>query len=103
MTQALLVFGSTFLAVFTLGLQSLNVNQGNYIAAALTSIGIGAGHICLYRYMPSSTGLDVLAYFAGGVTGITSSMYFHRVVRAWWHSRTRRADEHADVNQPRHP
>jgi hypothetical protein len=31
---ALLVFAGTWLSVFTLGLQSLNVNQGHYLAAA---------------------------------------------------------------------
>ena len=54
MTDALLIYGSTFMAVFFLGLQSLNVNQGQYVAAAVTSFFISTGHIFLYRLMPDS-------------------------------------------------
>lgn len=85
--HALLVFGSTFLAVFTLGLQSLNVNQGQYLAAAATSLAISSGHILLYRYMPDSGLPELVGYYAGGVAGITSSIWFHRRVRAWWAAR----------------
>ena len=73
----LLLFGSTFIAVFSLGLQSLNVNQGHYWAAAGTSLLISSGHILLYRYMPEAKAVEVLAYYAGGVLGITSSMWVH--------------------------
>jgi hypothetical protein len=78
---ALLVFVGTWLSVFTLGLQSLNVNQGHYLAAAVTSLGIGAGHVLLYRYMPSANWGELAGYFIGGVTGITASMWFHRAPR----------------------
>jgi hypothetical protein len=50
----MLVYLATFVSVFTLGLQSLNVNQGHYLAAAVTSFFIGSGHIFLYRYMPAA-------------------------------------------------
>ena len=83
MKYALLVFVATWLSVFTLGLQSLNVNQGHYLAATLTSLGIGTGHIFLYKFMPSAGLLEFAAYYAGGVTGITSSMWFHRRAKAW--------------------
>ena len=82
--SALLCFASTFVAVFALGLQSLNVNGGYYWAAAFTSLLIGAGHIALYKFMPGADLGDVVGYLAGGVTGITSSMWFHREVKAWW-------------------
>lgn len=42
---ALILFVSTFVAVFALGFQSLNVNQGHYRAAALTSFAIGGGNL----------------------------------------------------------
>ena len=84
MSNALLCFASTYIAVFALGLQSLNVNQGHYLAAALTSLAIGASHIALYKFMPSSGPLEWGGYFAGGVLGITSSMWFHRRFKAWW-------------------
>jgi len=73
----LALFLSTFIAVFSLGLQSLNVNQGHYWAAAGTSLLISSGHILLYRYMPEAAAGQVLAYYAGGISGITSSMWVH--------------------------
>jgi hypothetical protein len=96
MTAALLIFSSTFLAVFALGLQSLNVNQGHYLAAAGTSVLISTGHIALYKLVPDSGALQIGAYYLGGIAGITASMWFHRRVRAWWTARRRlNADEHA--------
>ena len=83
MSSALLCFASTFIAVFALGLQSLNVNQGHYWAAAGTSLLIGGGHIALYKFMPGANAGDVVGYLAGGVSGITSSMWFHRRFKAW--------------------
>ena len=74
----LAIFASTFVAVFALGFQSQNVNQGHYLAAALTSIVISAGHVALYRFMPDASPLQLLAYFAGGICGILAAMYVHR-------------------------
>lgn len=90
----LLLFGSTFIAVFSLGLQSLNVNQNHYLAAALTSIAISSGHILLYRYMPQAVAGEIAAYYLGGILGITSSM--------WVHARTlgrRRRRDQADMEK----
>lgn len=101
MKAFLLVFVATYISVFTLGLQSLNVNQGHYVAAAVTSLFIGAGHILLYKFMPTSGLPEYLGYFAGGVAGITSSIWFHKTVRAWWAARkARRVDEHAAIHFP---
>lgn len=92
MTAALLLFVSTFVSVFALGLQSLNVNQGHYWAAAATSVAISTGHIFLYKYMPDSGLLQWGGFYAGGVLGIVSSMWFHRRVKVWWaRARHRRA------------
>lgn len=76
--NAVFCFLSTFVAVFALGFQSQNVNQGHYWAAALTSVAIGASSIVLYKLMPDSSALEILGYLVGGVTGITASMYVHR-------------------------
>jgi len=76
--SALLCFVSTFVAVFALGFQSQNVNQGHYWAAALTSVAIGVSSIFLYKLMPNSGPLEGFAYLIGGVTGITTSMWVHR-------------------------
>lgn len=89
MTTPLLCFAATFVSVFALGLQSQNVNQGHYWAAAWTSLLIGAGHIGLYKYMPNANVPELAGYLLGGVTGITTSMWFHRSVKAWWSARTR--------------
>lgn len=96
-TDALLCFVSTFVAVFALGLQSMNVNQGHYWAAGFTSLAIGGSTLWLYRVMPGADLATTLGYLAGGVAGITSSMWFHRSVRAWWAARKQRRDEHCDV------
>jgi hypothetical protein len=84
MSSAAICFVSTFIAVFALGLQSLNVNQGHYLAAAVTSLMIGSSTIALYKFMPGANAADVAGYLAGGVTGITSSMWFHQRFKAWW-------------------
>ena len=75
---ALTIFASTFVAVFALGFQSQNVNQGHYLAAAMTSVLISSGHLALYRFMPDPDALQILGYYAGGITGITASMWVHR-------------------------
>lgn len=86
----LAIFASTFFAVFALGVQSLNVNQGHYLAAVVTSVAISSGHIALYKYMPQANLWQLLAYYLGGITGITSSMWFHRSVKRWWAARRAR-------------
>ncbi|PYJ07643.1 MAG: hypothetical protein DMF06_15030 [Verrucomicrobia bacterium] len=78
----LLIFLSTFVSVFALGFQSLNVNSGRYLAAIFTSFMIGAGHLCLYRYLPEASLSQNLAYLIGGPFGIVSSMWAHRRVFA---------------------
>lgn len=80
----ILCFASTYITVFALGLQSLNVNQRHYWAAAATSAFISTGNIALYRYMPTAGMAEFIGYYLGGMTGITSSIWFHDVVRAWW-------------------
>lgn len=74
----LLLFGSCFCAVFFLGLQSLNVNQGHYAAAFFTSFAIGGSHLALYRYMPHPSFSEIAAYLLGGPFGIVASMWIHR-------------------------
>lgn len=74
----LLLFASTFVTVFALGFQSLNVNQGRYLAAFLTSFVIGGSSLVLYRYLPDPTWSQILAYLVGGATGIVASMWVHR-------------------------
>ncbi len=74
----LALFASTFAVVFALGLQSLNVNGGHYVAAFITSFAIGASQLVLYKLVPHANLVQVLAYLAGGPFGIVASMVAHR-------------------------
>lgn len=76
----LALFASTFCLVFFLGLQSLNVNSGRYVAAFLTSFGICIGQLVLYKLAPDASGTELAAYLCGGPVGIVTSMAFHRRV-----------------------
>ncbi len=79
---ALLLFLCTFALVFALGLQSLNVNGGHYLAAFLTSIVIGGGQMLLLKLGPDANWIEIAAYLAGGPFGIVASMAAHsRLVR----------------------
>lgn len=78
--RELALFLSAFASVFALGFQSLNVNNGHYVAAIFTSFAIGIGHLCLYRYLPDATETQIIAYLLGGPLGITASMWAHRRV-----------------------
>lgn len=74
----LALFASTFVTVFALGLQSLNVNGGHYVAAFFTSFLIGAGNLVVLKVVPHSDMAQMLAYLAGGPFGIVMSMVVHR-------------------------
>lgn len=74
----LALFASTFALVFFLGLQSLNVNRGHYIAAFLTSFGIGASNLIVLKLAPNATAVEMAAYLTGGPFGIVASMWAHR-------------------------
>lgn len=84
MKGALIIFAATYISVFTLGLQSLNVNQGHYLAAAVTSFFISTGHILLYKHMPDPSSLELVGYYTGAIAGITSSIWFHKRFKVWW-------------------
>jgi hypothetical protein len=73
----LTLFASTFILVFALGLQSLNVNNGNYLLAALTSFVIGSGQMVLYKIAPHASWPQIASYLCGGPLGILCSMRTH--------------------------
>lgn len=77
MITAAILFISTFVLVFALGLQSLNVNGGHYKAAFITSFVIGGGQMILLKLGPDATWLQIGAYLAGGPIGIVCSMAIH--------------------------
>lgn len=70
----LALFASTFLLVFALGLQSLNVNNGRHAAAFFTSFLIGGANLIVLRLAPNATGSEIAAYLSGGPLGILCAM-----------------------------
>jgi len=78
MITALLIFASTFILVFALGFQSLNVNNGHYKAAFFTSLAIGLANLVLFKTVPQADTLDIAAYLIAGPFAITASMYSHK-------------------------
>ncbi len=77
MINALLIFASTFVLVFALGFQSLNVNSGKYTAAFLTSFFIAGSNLVLFKTVPQSGGLEIFAYLLAGPFAIVASMWVH--------------------------
>ena len=75
--NALALFVSTFVLVFALGLQSLNVNGRHYALAFFTSFAIGAGNLVLFKLAPDATGLEIAAFMLGGPLGICTSIWAH--------------------------
>lgn len=84
LATAALLFCSTYVLVFALGLQSLNVNGGHYAAAFFTSFAIGASNLVLFKLAPDAGPFEIAAYMAGGPLGIISAMRAHpHVVRMY--------------------
>jgi hypothetical protein len=73
----LILFASTFVLVFGLGMQSLNVNNGHFYAAAITSFAIGAMQMVLFKLAPNASWTEIAAFLLGGPFGITASMWAH--------------------------
>lgn len=72
------LFFSTFVLVFALGLQSLNVNGGYYVRAFFTSFVIGCANLVLYKLAPDATRTEVIAFLSGGPFGIVCSIFSHQ-------------------------
>lgn len=86
---AMVLLLSTFVVVFALGLQSLNVNRGHLVLAAVTSLFIGTSNLVLFKVLPGPTDAwQIAAYLAGGPLGIVASMLAHpHLVRLLAHLR----------------
>ena len=89
----LILFGSTFVLVFALGFQSLNVNGGHYVAAALTSFVIGAMQMLLLKLGPDASATEIAAFLCGGPIGIITAMRVHPI---WIRRRGR--DTYPNIN-----
>lgn len=73
----LILFGSAFATVFLLGIQQQNVIGRHYLAAVVTSFGIGTAQIFLWRLVPSADAVEIGATLCGGPVGIVAAMYLH--------------------------
>jgi hypothetical protein len=73
----LALFASSFVLVFALGLQSLNVNNGHYWAAVFTSIFIGSSQLVMFKLAPNANLSEMIAFVSGGPLGIIGSMKAH--------------------------
>ena len=73
----LLLFASSFVTVFLLGVQQKNVHGNHYLAAIFTSFGIGGAQIFLWRLVPDANATQILATLLGGPCGITAAMWAH--------------------------
>lgn len=76
MTEIVL-FSSTFVMVFALGIQQLNVQGGHYYLAIITSLVIGSAQIYLWRTMPDASASEITATLAGGPVAIVAAMWTH--------------------------
>lgn len=77
-TNTLLILACTFGVVLALGLQSLNVNGGHHLMAAVTSFAIGTFNLALLKLVPQPTTVfDNAAYLLGGPIGILVAMKLH--------------------------
>jgi hypothetical protein len=83
----LYLFASTFILVFALGFQSLNVNGGHFVSAFFTSFAIAGSNLVLFKMLPSANLTEVIAYLSGGPLGIVASMAAHRYFVAWGKAR----------------
>ena len=82
----LTLFAAAFFTVFLLGFQQKNVHGNHYLAAVVTSFGIGTAQIFLWRLVPGATPSQIAATLAGGPVGIVSAMYLHpRLMRRKTH------------------
>ena len=76
--SAIAIFFACFAVVFLLGIQQLNVNGRHYIAAMLTSYGIGTAQLFLLKVMPQPTSnWEIVAYLNAGPIAIACAMAAH--------------------------
>ena len=76
------LFLASFILVFLLGFQQLNVEHRKYLFSAITSVGIAAANYFLFKLLPTG-GFDLtqfLFFSAGGALGVTSSMIVHDII-----------------------
>ena len=70
------IFLASFVVVFALGVQQLNVTASRYRAAFITSLVIGTATLVQLKQLPGpTTWLDIAGYLVGSALGIVASMW----------------------------
>lgn len=76
--DTVVIFCATFLLVFGMGFQALNVTKGHIKAAFVTSFLLGLANLALLKMVPSTESmLDIAAFLCGGPFGVIASMKLH--------------------------
>jgi uncharacterized membrane protein YuzA (DUF378 family) len=79
MSELLTVALTGFASVFALGFQSRNVNNGDYLWAAGTSLFVGFSQAYLWKHVIDMGSFAAAAtYSVAGATAIVSSMWVHK-------------------------
>ena len=76
----------SFLNVFVLAFQSRNINSGNYVGAAVFSIGIGLSQAFVWKTVTAKGTIEMLVYSVFGGVGCVTAMRTH----AWLANRNPR-------------
>ena len=73
------LFLASFLSVFLLSFQQLNVQHRRYIASFVTSLGITSANYTLFKYLPAGDFQvwQFAAFSIGSALGVCMAMYSH--------------------------
>lgn len=74
----MILFGSTFFAVFLLSFQQQNVVKGNYRLAVVTAFAIALSQFLMFRSAVSANANEWWLMGIAGSIGVTLSMYVHK-------------------------
>lgn len=74
----LLLFGSQFICVMLLVVQSINNNHGRQVLAMFTSIGIGITQIATFKLLPDANATEMLAWLAAGPAANVAAQWIKR-------------------------
>lgn len=74
----LLLFGSQFVCVLLLVVQSINNNHGRAFLGALTSVGIGIAQILTFKLLPSADWSEMVAWVAAGPAANVAAQWIKR-------------------------
>lgn len=76
--NTLILFASTYILVFALGMETLMVSRGHFLGAFFNSLLISVAQLLVLKIGPAAAGIEVLGYVLGGPFGIISAMYTYR-------------------------